>query len=57
MYHFKLCRAILVGFRNLLQHDGKCKDGFIGMLDSNLERSDTSAMIRLYNIQHVGEVC
>ena len=32
MYHFKLCRAILVGFRRQLQSDGTCKEGFIGMM-------------------------
>ena len=56
MYHFKLCRAILVGFRNQLKHDGKCKDGFIGMLDSNLEGTDAAAQFPLYSIQHAGEV-
>ena len=40
MYHFKLCRAILVGFRNQLTPDGMCKEGCIGMVDLNLERSD-----------------
>ena len=34
MYHFKVCCAILVGFRNQLTRDGKCKEDFIGMLDS-----------------------
>jgi hypothetical protein len=26
IYHFKLCRAILVGFRRQLKADGICKD-------------------------------
>ena len=56
MLHFKLCCAILVGVRNQLTHDGKCKEGFIGMLDSNLERTDVTAQMPLYNIQHAGEV-
>ena len=56
MYHFKLCRAIFVGFRNHLKHDGKCKDGSIGMLDSNLEGTDATAQLPLYSIQHSGEV-
>ena len=33
VYHFKLCRAILVGFRKQLQKDGICRDGFVGMLE------------------------
>ena len=33
VYHFKLCRAILVGFRKQLQKDGICLDGFVGMLE------------------------
>jgi hypothetical protein len=37
VYHFKLCRAILVGFRRQLQKDGICKDGFIGMMEKDLE--------------------
>ena len=34
VYPFKLCRAILVGFRNQLRADGKFEDGFVGVLDS-----------------------
>ena len=37
IYHFKLCRAILVGFRRQLQADGKCKDGFVGLVEPELE--------------------
>ena len=33
VYDFKLCRAILVGFRNHLRADGMYKDGFVGMLE------------------------
>ena len=33
VYHFKLCRAILVVFRTQLQKDGLCRDGFVGMLE------------------------
>ena len=33
VYHFKLRRAILVGFRKQLQKDGLCRDGFVGMLE------------------------
>ena len=31
MYDFKLCHAILAGFRDQLRSDGIYKDGFIGM--------------------------
>ncbi len=34
IYNFKLCRAILVGFRRQLKADGLCKDGFVGMLEA-----------------------
>ena len=34
IYHFKLSRAILVGFRRQLKADGICKDGFVGMLEA-----------------------
>ena len=40
VYHFKLCRAILVGFRNQMRVDGKYKDGFTGMLEDMVEESD-----------------
>ena len=44
MYHFKLCKAILVGFRRQLQHDGICKDGFVGMLNSGLEKTEVQPL-------------
>ena len=31
IYHFKLCRAILVGFRNQMIRDGKCEVGMVGL--------------------------
>ena len=34
IYHFKLCRAILVGLRHQLKADGICKDGVVGMLEA-----------------------
>ena len=37
VYHFKLCRAILVGFRAQLRKDGTCTDGFVGILESRME--------------------
>ena len=33
VYHFELCRAILVGFRKQPQMEGLCRDGFVGMLE------------------------
>ena len=40
IYHFKLCGAILIGFRQQLQADGVCKDGFIGTLEARQEKSE-----------------
>ena len=34
LYHFTLCRAILVGFRTQLKQDGVCEEGFVGMLEA-----------------------
>lgn len=42
MYHFKLCRAILVGFRKQLTVDGTCKEGFIGLLGASTERTEAA---------------
>ena len=36
-YHFKLCRAILVGLRQQPQKDGICKDGFAGVMEKDPE--------------------
>ena len=44
VYHFKLCRAILVGFRRQLQKDGICKDGFIGMMEKDHEPQQLSIL-------------
>ena len=38
MYDFKLCHAILAGFRDQLRHDGLYKDGFIGMMEDRCEK-------------------
>ena len=38
VYDFKLCLAILVGFRDLLRSDGLYEDGFIGLMDSRFEK-------------------
>ena len=42
MYHFKLCCAILVGFGHQLKSDGVRKNGFVGMLDAEMETTDSS---------------
>ena len=49
-YHFKLCRAILVGFRNQLRNDGVCRDGFVGMLEGSMEREDVPAVLPFFNL-------
>ena len=54
VYHFKLCRAILVGFRKQLQKDGLCRDGFVGML----EKTESVPLVwpcRMFSSKH-GEV-
>ena len=50
VYHFKFCRAILVGFRNQLRIDGICKDGFVGMLEGSMEREDVPAVLPCFNL-------
>ena len=40
MYDFKLCRAILVGFRDQLRCDGLYKDGFVGMMENCRDGED-----------------
>ena len=52
IYHFKLCRAILVGFRRQLTADGVCKDGFVGMLDAGQEK--TEVLPSIVPLLHVG---
>ena len=46
LYHFKLCRAILVGFRNQLKKDGMCQEGYVGML----EREETPELLSCFNL-------
>ena len=50
VYHFKLCRAILVGFRNQLRRDGVCKDGFVGMLASAMEGEEVPAVLPCFHL-------
>ena len=60
VYHFKLCRAILVGFRDQLKADGLYKDGFIGILEDSLEQeeievyrlSDSSGEVLHVRVEH-----
>ena len=50
VYHFKLCRAILVGFRNQLRRDGVCKDVFVGMLESGMEGEEVPAVLPCFHL-------
>ena len=50
MYHFKLCRAILVGFRNQLRSDGICRDGYIGMMEASMEDEDVPTVLPCFNL-------
>ena len=55
VYHFKLCRAILWGFRKQLQKDGNCQDGFVGILEAGLGRGERET--ELYELRgHDGEI-
>ena len=47
VYDFKLCRAILVGFRDQLRADGLYKDGFIGMLEDRGDKPDLLPILHL----------
>ena len=47
VYDFKLCRAILMGFRDQLRVDGLYKDGFIGMLE---DRGDKPDLVPVYHL-------
>ena len=40
IYHFKLCKAILVGFRNQMVKDNRCKSGFVGLTESFEDEPD-----------------
>ena len=53
MYHLKLCRAILVGFRRQLKFDGVCKDGFVGMLDAKMEKTDVLSVFHLGTVDQI----
>ena len=44
MYHFKLCKAILTGFRDQLSADGTYTDGFVGLMQAGQEREAMAVM-------------
>ena len=44
MFHFKLCKAILIGFRDQLKADGTYKDGFVGLVESGQESEAMAVM-------------
>ena len=48
VYDFKLCRAILRGFRDQLRKDGTYTDGFVGLMESRMD-SDHLAVYRLHD--------
>ena len=52
IYHFKFCRAILVGFRRQLKADGVCRDGYVGMLDAGQEKTE----VPCYHVGYAGQV-
>ena len=43
IYHFKLCRAILVGF-------SICRDGFVGMLEAGQEKTEVMSTLLLLHV-------
>ena len=50
IYHFRLCRAILTGFRRQLNADGACRDGHVGAIGSIWEDEPT-AYTGLYSLR------
>ena len=50
IYHFKLCRAILVGFRRQLNADGICRDGMVGILGAGQERTKVMPILPLLHV-------
>ena len=40
VYHFKLCKAILAGFRDQLRKDGTYVDGCVGLMESRADSED-----------------
>ena len=56
IYHFKLCRAILVGFRRQLKADGICKEGFVGMLAAGKEKTEALPTLPLLHVGLGGQI-
>ena len=50
IYHFKLCRAILVGFRRQLKADGVCRGGYVGMLEAGQEKTEVMPIMPLLHV-------
>ena len=50
LYHFKLCRAIVVGLWNQLRKDGVSKNGFISMLESGMENREVPAVVPRFHL-------
>ena len=44
MYHFKLCKASLIAFRDQLKADGTYKEGFVGLMQTGQEREAVAVM-------------
>ena len=55
IYHFKLCRAILMGFKNQMRRGGVCREGFVGTLNAGLEKQSMALapMFRMTYRDHV----
>ena len=50
IYHLKLRRVILVGFRRQLKADGICKDGAVGMLEAGQEMTQVMHILPLLHV-------
>ena len=50
IYHFNLCRAILVGFRRQLKADGVCKNGSVGMLEAGQEKTEDMPILPVLRV-------
>ena len=47
VYDFKLCKAILIGFRDQLRADGLYKDGFVGIIEDRGEKPELLPILQL----------
>ena len=55
IYHFELCRAILVCFRRRLKATGICQDGYAGLLEAGQEKVEVHRH-RIDSASQVSEV-